>query len=68
MRSGIEAAGFINVHEKNQKAPMGEWAKSPVMKEAGKFNKLQMLSGMEGYSLFLLTKVCSIHCVWRLKF
>ena len=55
MRSAIEAAGFINVHEKNQKAPLGEWAKNPLMKEAGKFNKLQMLAGMEGYALFLLT-------------
>lgn len=51
MRSQIEAAGFINVHEKSQKCPMGEWAKNPVLKEAGRFQKMQFLSGMEGYAM-----------------
>ena len=38
------------VHQKNYKIPIGEWAKSPMLKEAGKFNKLQILVGLEGYT------------------
>ena len=56
MRARIEAAGFINVNEKVYKVPIGEWAKNPVMKEAGKFNKMQALMGMEGMCLYALTK------------
>lgn len=51
MRSQIEAVGFTNVHEKSQKCPMGDWAKSPVLREAGRFEKMQFLSGMEGYAM-----------------
>lgn len=49
-RSRIEAAGFQNVHEKTYKVPIGEWVKDPVLKEAGKFQKMQVLSGLEGVS------------------
>lgn len=56
IRSQIEAAGFKNVHEKIQKCPMGGWAKDPVPKEAGKFEKSQFLSAMDGYAM----------CVWTL--
>lgn len=47
-RSRIGAAGFVNVHEKVYKAPLGEWAKNPVYKEAGRFTKAQLLEGLEG--------------------
>lgn len=56
MRGRIEDAGFINVHEKTWKVPVGEWAKHPLMKEAGKFNKMQTLMGMEGMCTFALTR------------
>ena len=52
----IEAAGFINAQERLYKVPVGDWAKDPVLKEAGKFCMQQLLHGMEGYTLFLLTK------------
>lgn len=55
MRADIEEAGFINVHEKKVKVPCGEWAKHPVMKEAGKLHQAQFKAGMEGYALYLLT-------------
>ena len=55
-RARIEAAGFVNVQEKLYKVPLGDWAKSAVLKEAGRFCKVQLLSGLEGYSLYLLTK------------
>lgn len=53
----IEAAGFTNVHEKTYKVPIGEWTKSPLLKEAGRLVKAQLLAGLEGYALFFLTKV-----------
>ena len=51
MRAKIEAAGFVNVQEKTYRVPTGTWAKHPLLKEAGKFNKLQFKEGIEGVSL-----------------
>ena len=48
MRARIEAAGFINMQEKTYKVPIGYWAKNPLLKEAGRFNKMQFAAGMEG--------------------
>ena len=56
IRSRIEAAGFTNVHEKRYKIPLGDWVRDPVLKEAGRFQKTQVLEGMEGYSMFTLTR------------
>lgn len=50
-KAGIQDAGFINVREKTYKVPVGEWTKNPVLREAGKFNKIQLLAGMEGYAM-----------------
>lgn len=52
----ITAAGFTNLHEKIYKVPCGDWAKNPLLKEAGKFEKMQVLSRLEGYAMFTLTK------------
>ena len=38
------------------KVPLGDWAKNPILKEAGKLNKAQIMAGMEGYALYLLTR------------
>lgn len=46
----IEAAGFTNIHEKLYKVPVGDWVKSPLLKEAGRFHKAQLMEGWEGYS------------------
>lgn len=54
-KSRIEKAGFINVHEKLYKVPLGDWVKDPVLKEAGRFCKAQFLEGTEGYFMWLLT-------------
>lgn len=56
IRSRIEAAGFTNVHEKRCKAPLGDWVRHTVLKEAGRFQKTQVLEGMEGYTMFNLTR------------
>ena len=53
MKTKIEAAGFVNVREETYKVPVGEWAKNPLLKEAGKFDKQQLTEGMEGYAMFL---------------
>lgn len=49
MKAGIKVAGFTNVQEKWYKVPLGDWAKNPILKEAGQFCKEQMLQGMEGF-------------------
>lgn len=56
MRSSIEKAGFVEVHEKNDKWPIGPWPKLKTLKEAGMVNLQHWLAGMEGYSMYLLTK------------
>lgn len=47
-KARIEAAGFTNVQEKWYKVPLGDWAKNPIMKEAGQFCKEEMLERTEG--------------------
>ncbi|EFX03766.1 methyltransferase type 11 [Grosmannia clavigera kw1407] len=36
-RKGMEAAGFVNIHEKNIKVPGSEWPRDPKQKEIGMF-------------------------------
>lgn len=55
MTSAISSAGFTNITEKTYKVPLGQWAKNPLLKEAGKFQEAQVLQGMEGYAMFVLT-------------
>lgn len=55
MRSGIEAAGFTNVQEKNYKLPLGDWPRNKVLKDAGRLNEQQFRNGMEGFVLALFT-------------
>lgn len=56
MRERIEEAGFINVQQQDYKMPVGTWPKLQVYKDAGRANKEQLLNGLEGYCMFLLTK------------
>ena len=51
-KAGIEAAGFTNVQEKLYKAPIGSWPKNPLMKEVGRYQKRQILDGLEGYAMY----------------
>ena len=46
MKGKIEATGFENLQEKLYKVPLGDWAKNPVLREAGKFNRLHILDAM----------------------
>lgn len=55
MRSSIEQAGFIDIHEKTYRWPIGPWAKNQHLKEAGRLHYYQWLAGMEGWVLKFLT-------------
>ncbi|KAF5873503.1 putative sam dependent methyltransferase protein [Botrytis fragariae] len=57
MSSKIAQAGFINLHEKTYKTPLGEWSSDPKLQELGKWNLLQFDVGLEGFSIQLLTNV-----------
>lgn len=43
----IQAAGFIDLHEKVYKAPIGDWGKNPLLKESGRYHKEQAMAGLE---------------------
>lgn len=57
MKERIAKAGFRNVHEVVMKMPYGSWPRHPVYKDVGRCNKIHYLAGLEGWSLWLLTKV-----------
>lgn len=56
MRTGIESAGFTNVREKTFKMPIGDWAKHPIYKEAGRLNMMAYKEGLEGWLMYALTR------------
>jgi len=51
----MEAAGFERVTYKKFKWPIGSWSKAKKLKEIGRYNSLMWDTGMEGWSMFLLT-------------
>ncbi|KAJ5772571.1 hypothetical protein N7520_003100 [Penicillium odoratum] len=55
MADSIRAAGFVEVHEKPYKWPIGAWARDRRFKEAGMINFQHWMGGMEGWSMWLLT-------------
>ena len=56
MRAGIENAGFINVHERDFKMPIGDWPKHPLYKEAGRLCLQGTKDGQEGWLMYALTR------------
>ncbi|KAJ5089464.1 hypothetical protein N7532_008148 [Penicillium argentinense] len=56
MRDSIERVGFINIHEKAYKWPIGVWPKDKQLKEAGLMNYHMWSAGLEGWGMWLLTK------------
>lgn len=56
MASSIRDAGFVDVHEKVYKWPIGPWPKDPRIKEAGLVNYNHWLCGLEGWAMYLLTR------------
>lgn len=56
MAETIRKAGFVDVHEKSYKWPIGPWPRDQKYKEAGTVNFQHWMSGMEGWCMWLLTK------------
>ncbi|KAJ5637500.1 hypothetical protein N7490_007379 [Penicillium lividum] len=48
MHAAIEKAGFVDIHERIYKWPIGAWPRDPLMKEAGRINYHQWVTGLEG--------------------
>lgn len=55
MRGSIEKAGFVDVHEKLYKIPLGPWAKDRLLKEAGQLQNAHWNTALEGWAMWLLT-------------
>ncbi|KAJ5292147.1 hypothetical protein N7478_001398 [Penicillium angulare] len=56
MRTAMENAGFVDIHEKVDKLPIGPWPKDRMLKEAGRLHFHQWTTGLEGWAMYLLTK------------
>ena len=52
----LKEQGFVNIVERVYEWPIGEWPEAPKAKEIGKATKMNLLKGLEGLSLLLLTK------------
>ncbi|KAF5858470.1 hypothetical protein ETB97_004355 [Aspergillus alliaceus] len=50
-------AGFMDVQEHRFKCPIGPWAKDERLKVLGKYNRLEWETGIDGWTMMLLTKV-----------
>ncbi|KPM39196.1 hypothetical protein AK830_g7331 [Neonectria ditissima] len=51
----IKDAGFVNVHERRIKLPIGTWPKDKQLKHWGAWNSQFLLQGLEGFSIRGLT-------------
>lgn len=50
-------AGFEDVHEVRRKWPVGTWPKDKNLKELGRLNMINFLTGIEGFTLRLWTGI-----------
>lgn len=49
-------AGFVDIQQKMFMWPSNTWPKDPFMKELGRWNQVNILEGLEGFCLALLTR------------
>ncbi|KXX73277.1 hypothetical protein MMYC01_209840 [Madurella mycetomatis] len=52
-RKAMEAAGFVDIQERDIQQPLGSWPKNERMKEIGEFTKLPLTQDAEGYLVFI---------------
>lgn len=64
-RGLMEKAGFTDLVEKKYKLPIGPWMDDPRMKEIGNFNRLFMLTGLDGFTLYTLKNVLGVSLFLR---
>lgn len=55
-REWMEAAGFVDIEERHYMWPSNGWPKDPYMKELGRWNQVNIMDGLEGFSLALFTR------------
>ncbi|RPB08023.1 S-adenosyl-L-methionine-dependent methyltransferase [Morchella conica CCBAS932] len=56
-KSQMEEAGFVDVQETRFRIPLGPWERDSRGKEVGRYNMINFMEGLEGYSLALFTRV-----------
>ena len=56
MSASIERVGFVDLHEKSAKWPIGAWPRDKQLKEAGLLNYHMWSTGLEGWGMWYLTK------------
>jgi SAM-dependent methyltransferase len=56
-RKGMEAAGFVDIHTKDSKLPIGGWAKDPKMRHIGLLAQAAMEQDLEGFLLYMANMV-----------
>ncbi|KAJ5833918.1 hypothetical protein N7474_002229 [Penicillium riverlandense] len=61
MAAAIQKTGFVDVHERNYKRPIGPWPRDKQLKEAGMVNYEHWSRGLEGWGMWLLTNFGSPH-------
>ena len=55
-------SGYVNVQEKSFKTPMGgSWCSTESERELGKWNAVNLLEGIEGFTMALLTRYMRWH-------
>lgn len=52
----MKEAGFVDVHQRHFMWPTNMWPKDPLMKLLGQWNLTNILEGLEGFCLALLTR------------
>jgi SAM-dependent methyltransferase len=60
LRNWMHDAGFVNLHEKVYKLPIGAWPKDPVLKEIGAIHLMQFLDGIEAFTMGPFTRVLGL--------
>lgn len=52
----MKEAGFVDIEQRMFMWPTNSWPKDPYMKELGRWNQINILDGLEGFCLALLTR------------
>jgi hypothetical protein len=60
VQENLTAAGFKNVVETKYKMPIGNWSSDPKFKTIGLYNMLYCVQGLEGFALFILSKIMGV--------
>jgi len=55
-RQWMEEAGFVDIEERHFMWPSNGWPKDSYMKELGRWNQVNILDGLEGFCLALMTR------------